>query len=146
MAQAIGNAGGRQRAFLGPHLPASTANTDHIHRKFLDVPYASLSPAHRLDIYLPEEGDGPFPVILSIHGGAFMECDKALGHFCSHPGYRSERDCRDEHSVSYQPAGPGAHSRDCASIAGGDQRCLGECIGQEFSPIGLVSMDLFDST
>jgi acetyl esterase/lipase len=79
MAQAIGNAGSRQRAFLGPHPPASTANTDHIKRKFLDVPYAFLSPAHRLDIYLPDEADGPFPVILSIHGGAFMECDKADG-------------------------------------------------------------------
>jgi acetyl esterase/lipase len=53
------------------------ANTEHIHRKFLDIPYANLSPAEKLDIYLPEEGDGPFPVIISIHGGAFMGCDKA---------------------------------------------------------------------
>jgi acetyl esterase/lipase len=79
MAPGIGSAGSRQRAFLGPHPPASAANIDHIHRKFLDVPYASLSPAHRLDIYLPDEGDGPFPVIVSIHGGAFLECDKADG-------------------------------------------------------------------
>ena len=41
------------------------------------MPYAGLSPAQRLDIYLPDEGDGPFPVIVSIHGGAFMGCDKA---------------------------------------------------------------------
>jgi acetyl esterase/lipase len=53
------------------------ANTDHVKRRFLDIAYASLSPAHRLDIYLPEEGEGPFPVIVSIHGGAFMGCDKA---------------------------------------------------------------------
>jgi len=53
------------------------ANTDHIKRKFLDIPYATISPAQKLDIYLPDEGDGPFPVILSIHGGAFMGCDKA---------------------------------------------------------------------
>ena len=52
-------------------------NTDHIKRKFLDVPYAALSPAQKLDIYLPDEGKGPFPVILSIHGGAFMGCDKS---------------------------------------------------------------------
>jgi acetyl esterase/lipase len=52
-------------------------NTDHIKRKFLDVPYAALSPAQKLDIYLPDEGEGPFPVILSIHGGAFMGCDKS---------------------------------------------------------------------
>jgi acetyl esterase/lipase len=53
------------------------ANTDHIERKFLDIPYASLSPAQKLDIYLPDEDHGPFPVILSIHGGAFMGCDKS---------------------------------------------------------------------
>jgi acetyl esterase/lipase len=53
------------------------ANTDHIKRKVLDISYAPLSPAQKLDIYLPDEGDGPFPVILAIHGGAFMGCDKA---------------------------------------------------------------------
>ena len=68
-----------QRAFLGPHPPESKADTDHIKRKFLDLPYAPLSPAQRLDIYLPDEGDGPFPVIVSIHGGAFLRCDKADG-------------------------------------------------------------------
>ena len=79
MGQDIETAGNRQRAFLGPHPPASRANTDHIDRKYLDVPYASLSPAHRLDIYLPDDGDGPFPVIIAIHGGAFIGCDKADG-------------------------------------------------------------------
>jgi acetyl esterase/lipase len=44
-----------------------------------DVAYAPLSPAQKLDIYLPEQGDGPFPVIVSIHGGAFMAGDKADG-------------------------------------------------------------------
>jgi acetyl esterase/lipase len=54
----------------------AAANTEHVKRKFLDVPYAHLSSSQKLDIYLPDEGDGPFPVILSIHGGAFMGCDK----------------------------------------------------------------------
>lgn len=53
------------------------ANTAHIRRKYLDIPYAHLSSSQKLDIYLPDEGQGPFPVILSIHGGAFMGCDKA---------------------------------------------------------------------
>jgi len=53
------------------------AHTDQIKRKYLDIPYAGLSPAQKLDIYLPEDGAGPFPVIVSIHGGAFMGCDKA---------------------------------------------------------------------
>lgn len=52
------------------------ANTDHIQRKTFDLPYAHLSPAQKLDIYWPAEGDGPFPVIVSIHGGAFMGGDK----------------------------------------------------------------------
>jgi len=65
---------GEHYAIKPGHPPA---NTDHIRRKFLDIPYAALSPAQKLDIYLPDEGDGPFPVIVSIHGGAFMGCDKA---------------------------------------------------------------------
>jgi len=53
------------------------ADTSHVKRKYLDVPYADLSQLQKLDIYLPDEGEGPFPVIVSIHGGAFMGCDKA---------------------------------------------------------------------
>lgn len=52
------------------------ARTDHITRKMFDLPYASLSPAQKVDIYWPTEGNGPFPVILVIHGGAFMGGDK----------------------------------------------------------------------
>lgn len=62
--------------FRLPQVPPP-ARTDHIKRKYLDIPYASISPAQKLDIYLPDEGEGPFPVIISIHGGAFMGCDKA---------------------------------------------------------------------
>ena len=53
------------------------ANTDHIKRKWLNISYATISPAQKLDIYLPDEGNGPFRVIISIHGGAFMFGDKA---------------------------------------------------------------------
>jgi acetyl esterase/lipase len=52
------------------------ARTDHIKRKMFDLAYADSSPSQKLDIYWPEEGDGPFPVIVSIHGGAFMGGDK----------------------------------------------------------------------
>jgi acetyl esterase/lipase len=58
--------------FLNPPV-----NTDHIRRKFIDVTYAALSPAQKLDIYLPENGTGPYSVIVSIHGGAFMGGDKS---------------------------------------------------------------------
>jgi len=56
------------------------AYTHYIKRRYLDVPYtpfAKRSLSHTLDIYLPDEGERPFPVILSLHGGAFMGCDKA---------------------------------------------------------------------
>ena len=52
------------------------ARTDHITRKMFDLPYATISPTQKLDIYWPAEGNGPFPVIMSIHGGAFMGGDK----------------------------------------------------------------------
>ena len=52
------------------------ADVSHINRKWLDLPYSNISEAQKLDIYLPEEGDGPFPVILNIHGGAFAIGDK----------------------------------------------------------------------
>lgn len=52
------------------------ADISYITNKWIDIPYATTSLAQKLDIYLPEDGDGPFPVILSIHGGAFMMGDK----------------------------------------------------------------------
>ena len=47
-----------------------------IKNKYLDIPYAIISEAQKLDIYLPDDGDGPFPVILYVHGGGFMAGDK----------------------------------------------------------------------
>jgi acetyl esterase/lipase len=58
--------------FLQPPM----MDTRHIKRKWLDVAYASQSPAQKLDIYLPDQGDGPFPIIVDIHGGAWMFGDK----------------------------------------------------------------------
>jgi acetyl esterase/lipase len=61
------------------HIPQ--ADVSHIQRKWLDLPYARLSPAQKLDVYLPPEGDGPFPVILHLHGGGFAIGDKRDAHF-----------------------------------------------------------------
>lgn len=47
-----------------------------ISRKYLDIPYATQSPNQKLDIYLPPEGDGPFPTVIFVHGGAFILGDK----------------------------------------------------------------------
>lgn len=63
-----------------PSFDAPIADVSHVRRKWLDLPYASLSPAQKLDIYLPDEGDGPFPVILYIHGGGFAHEDKRRIH------------------------------------------------------------------
>jgi len=45
---------------------------------FSDLAYASLSSAQKLDLYIPS-GTGPFPVIIIVHGGAFLMGDKAAG-------------------------------------------------------------------
>jgi len=57
----------------------STADTSGIARKWLDVAYAGVSEAQKLDIFLPDAGDGPFPVIISIHGGAFKLGNRKSG-------------------------------------------------------------------
>lgn len=48
-------------------------------RGFFDVAYGSQSEKQKLDVWLPEKGEGPFPVIISIHGGGFLWCDKRTG-------------------------------------------------------------------
>jgi acetyl esterase/lipase len=57
--------------------PNGVLDNSWIKWKYLDVAYAHASNAQKLDLYLPETGDGPFPTIVFIHGGAFMMCDKA---------------------------------------------------------------------
>ncbi len=47
-------------------------DTSDIETQFVDIAYASTSETQTLDIYLPNDGDGPFPVIIAIHGGGFM--------------------------------------------------------------------------
>jgi acetyl esterase/lipase len=48
-----------------------------VKRKYLDIPYSFLSVQQKLDVYLPDQSEGPFPVILSIHGGSFIGGNKA---------------------------------------------------------------------
>lgn len=44
---------------------------------YTNVVYASTSNAQKMDIYLPA-GEGPFPVVVFIHGGAFLMGDKSM--------------------------------------------------------------------
>ncbi len=44
-----------------------------------DLSYATVSQSQKLDIYIPQKGFGPFPVIIVIHGGGWQAGDKAGG-------------------------------------------------------------------
>ena len=46
---------------------------------YADLAYADLSEAQKLDLYIPSNGSGPFPVVIMVHGGGFMFGDKADG-------------------------------------------------------------------
>ena len=56
------------------------ADISWVKRMYLDVPYGTESKAQVLDIYLPDEGDGPFPLVVHIHGGGFAFGDKRDDH------------------------------------------------------------------
>lgn len=56
------------------------ADISWVKRKYLDVAYDTASKAQCMDIYLPEEGDGPFPALIHIHGGGFAIGDKRDDH------------------------------------------------------------------
>ena len=47
-----------------------TLDVSGIRRKFLDCPYGE-DPRQSMDIYLPNSGEGPFPVVFFAHGGAW---------------------------------------------------------------------------
>ncbi len=64
-------------SFAQPPMRKAPINT--INRKWLNLSYAHASASQQLDIYLPDTGKGPFPVIISIHGGGFMFGDKQDG-------------------------------------------------------------------
>ena len=59
--------------------PGSSSNFVSITPAYKDLAYATLSSAEKLDLYLPSTGSGPFPVVVMIHGGAFMFGDKTDG-------------------------------------------------------------------
>ncbi|MCC8074591.1 MAG: alpha/beta hydrolase [Clostridiales bacterium] len=63
-----------------PAMEMKMADISWVKRKYLDIPYATASNAQRLDLYLPEEGEGPFPLVVHMHGGGFGMGDKRDDH------------------------------------------------------------------
>lgn len=59
-------------------------------REFKDVAYDTYSEAQKLDLYLPETGEGPFPLVVFIHGGAWFGGDKADGQEAAWVTLRSQ--------------------------------------------------------
>lgn len=55
----------------GGGLGNSSVDTSAVKTQFTDIAYGTVSGSQTLNIYLPDEGEGPFPVIVAIHGGAF---------------------------------------------------------------------------
>lgn len=56
----------------GGGLGTSKLDTSYIKNKFLNVAYGTESKTQTLDIYIPNNGKGNYPVIVAIHGGGFM--------------------------------------------------------------------------
>lgn len=55
------------------------ADISWVKRKYLDILYGT-SKSQAIDIYLPKEGEGPFPTVVHIHGGGFEIGDKRDDH------------------------------------------------------------------
>lgn len=49
-------------------------------KTYLDIAYANESKDQKMDIIIPNEGEGPFPLIVNIHGGAWFFGDKRNVH------------------------------------------------------------------
>lgn len=55
-------------------------------KAFLDVPFSDRSETLKLNLVLPGEEEGPYPVIVFIHGGGWLMGDK--NHVQTQPVYR----------------------------------------------------------
>ncbi len=64
---------------VGTNPPPRPVSPQSVKTKHTNLAYVGTSPSRRLDIYLPETGTAPFPVIVQFHGGAFVMGDKADG-------------------------------------------------------------------
>ncbi len=73
-----------------PEMP--DADISEYKNNKLDLRYGDEHPRQIFDIFYPEEGEGPFPVLLHMHGGGFALGDKRDFHIqelldCTRHGY-----------------------------------------------------------
>jgi len=110
----------------GPGNPLNMPIIDPvgISRKYLDVSYTPDKPhdMRRLDVYLPETGDGPFPVLIYQHGGGFIGGRK-----------------NDFHVENYMEA-----LYESFAFVGVGQRLCSPLPGGGFDPEGVFPNPLFD--
>ena len=60
-------------------MPGSSGTFSSVDPTHKDLAYATISDTQKLDLYIPTSGNGPFPVVIMVHGGGFMFGDKADG-------------------------------------------------------------------
>lgn len=48
-------------------------------REYRDISYDTQSSAQTFDLFLPEDGEGPFPLLVFVHGGGWYSGDKSDG-------------------------------------------------------------------
>ena len=64
----------------GPPPEMPEQDVSHMKNKRLDLRYGDSHPRQVFDIYYPETGEGPWPVLLHMHGGGFALGDKRDFH------------------------------------------------------------------
>jgi len=52
-------------------ISGGNMDTSQIKTKYMNVSYAKVSNTQKLDIYIPNDISGPYPVIVAVHGGAW---------------------------------------------------------------------------
>jgi acetyl esterase/lipase len=66
---------GAERPVIGPYGEV-VPGAEVVYRDFA---YDDVSPLQKLDLYLPDNGDQPYPLLVAIHGGGFSSGDKGDG-------------------------------------------------------------------
>jgi acetyl esterase/lipase len=79
-AAALGTAGcGGSAGGASPGASAAPPGSPSTSAVYKDVAYGTDSPAQKLDLYLPSQGEPPYPIVVAIHGGGFISGDKSDG-------------------------------------------------------------------